>query len=191
MKKTAHIALAVVALMGISVSGCSGIRGGDEQTSSAVAAGKIEQDIDRISAALSMAEMTASHAPANSDEIASELVGNGILISYPSYNGGRYMMSTTRSDDRGQKITIGEVAFISLGKGISKDVCEQINTRAGLVGIQRLHSPETMTPLERYNELTGKKKQVLGKAVCYESSKVILGGFGDFSVPNYTITSVV
>lgn len=190
MKKTAHVALAVVALMGVSVSGCSGLQS-DEQANSAVAAGKIEQDIDRISAALSMAEMTANDTASNSSEIARELVGNGILMSYPSYNGSQYLMSTTRSDDRGQKITMGDVAFVSLDKGISKAICEQINARAGVMGIQRLSSPETMTPVERYSEATGKKEQVLGKAVCFESSKAILGGFGNFTVSNYTITSMV
>ena len=53
MKKTAHVALAVVALMGVSVSGCSGLQS-DEQASGAGGSRKDREDIDRISAALSM-----------------------------------------------------------------------------------------------------------------------------------------
>ena len=195
MNKTAYAVLAAMTLMGVTVSGCSGTAS-SVSASSNLSAIKIEQDIDRISAALSVAKMTADKTASTSDELARALVGNGILITYPKFNGGKYLMSTDRSDDREQKINLNDVAFISLEQGVSKAVCEHVNERAGLVGIQRLHNPEMMTPMKRYSMATGNKIQFLGKgglprSVCFASSKVIFGGVGNLTVSNYTITSMV
>jgi len=195
MQKNARIAISLAALIGVSVSGCSGMSDANHGAGSdTLAVEKIEHDIGRISAALNMVSMTSDEAVGMSGNIADELVGNGILIRYPSFEGKPYDLSTATSSANSQKpVAAKDVAFINISEGVGKGACHKLNSRVGVAGIPVLSDASEMSPIERYKLAATVEGQVLGKGwlpktVCYQVVDSSVGGGAE---SHYEVSSLV
>lgn len=171
MKKSFKVAFTVAfltSLTGCAYYGSSSAATEDNYSNSL----KIKEDMDKISAAIRVANINHTGAKTGTSEsIRSSLVKDGILIEYPSFGGNSYDLKTSGGKEAS---VVSDVAFVSIGKYVTEGVCKEVNKQSDVGEIVSVDSD--LSQIDKYYSVVSqnhdvKKVSLLPKTVCYANIK--------------------